>query len=273
MTSPAISHQIKALEEYLGFALFERMRRGVRLTEKGETYFQRISRAFETVSDATKEVRQASVTHALHLAIPPHLLSAWMIPRLPRFLKHRPLTKLRLVDTVRRIDFESEGIDAQILWGTGTWSGLDMELLIEDQLCVVCSPKFIDEFGPFRSIEDLATCPLIHTERRPLTWERALNAAGIERTTRARSLYVLRPMPAVQAAIRGMGAAIVSRICVADNLASGTLVMPFEHEFNSSPKLAYFLAYAPKSTARTTVEDLRDWLRAELTDTLGRRIT
>lgn len=268
VTSPAISHQIKVLEDYLGFALFERMRRGVRLTDRGASYFQRVSRAFEAVSNATKDIRQAGMLRSLALAVPPHLLSGWMIPRLPAFLETGPISDLRIVDTVRRVDFDSEGIDAQIMWGTGTWSGLELDLLAEDRLCIVCSPKFLGEFGPIRSLQDLGRVPLIHTDRRPVTWDRVLASVGVERSPGALNLVVLRPMPAVQAALRGMGAAIVSRLCVADLLTSGALVVPFEHDFQSQPGLAYYLARAPGSAARGKLDYLQDWLQTELSRTL-----
>lgn len=273
VTSPAISHQIKALEDYLGFALFERLRRGVRLTDRGASYFQRVSRALEAVSNATKDIRQAGVVRSLALAVPPHLLSSWMIHRLPKFLEMGPISDLRIVDTVRRVDFESEGIDAQIMWGTGTWSGLELDHLADDRLCVVCSPKFLEEFGPISSLRDLAKCPLIHTDRRPVSWDRLLAAAGVVRAPEAMNLVVLRPMPAVQAALRGLGAAIVSRICVSDLLTSGSLVVPFQHSFQGQPKLGYFLARAPESAARGKLDYLRDWLRSELSRTLDPRLT
>jgi len=249
------------------------MRRGVRLTERGAAYFHRVSRAFEAVSNATKEIRHTGVPRSLRLAVPPHLLSGWMIQRLPRFLEISPVKDLRIVDTVRRVDFDSEDIDAQIMWGTGTWSGLELDLLVDDKLCVVCSPKFLEEFGPITSVQDLAGCPLIHTDRRPVNWERVLGSARVERLPRARNLVVLRPMPAVQAALRGMGAAIVSRICVADLLTSGSLVVPFEHQFHGVPNLAYFLARAQDAAAQSKVAYFRDWLRTELSRTLERQGT
>lgn len=271
VTPPAISHQIKALEDHLGFALFERLRRGLRLTDRGATYFHRVSRAFEVVSNATQEVRHSGVPRTLRLAVPPHLLSGWMIARLPRFLEGNSINDLRVVDTVRRVDFDSEGIDAQILWGTGTWSGLDFERLIDDTLCIVCSPKFIENYGPLLSLHDVGKCPLIHTDRRPVSWDRLLDAAGVDRSPRARNIVALRPMPAVQAALCGLGLTITSRICVADLLSSGALTIPFDHSFQGLPRLGYFLARPPSPTAQATLGYVRDWLRAEMAITRSRQ--
>lgn len=271
VTAPAISHQIKALEEHVGFALFERLRRGVRLTDRGAAYFQRVSRALDAVSNATQEIRHDGLPRALCLAVPPHLLSGWLIARLPRLVERHSIGDLRIIDTVRRVDFDAEGIDAQILWGTGTWSGLDLVPLIEDELCIVCSPTFLATRGPLSSLREVGALPLIHTDRRPVSWDRLLGAAGVARSTHARDIVVLRPMPAVQAALHGLGLTIASRICVADLLSSGALVVPFEQSFPATPRLAYYLARAPGRTAPARLDDVHEWLGGELDRTLGRR--
>lgn len=269
VTPPAISHQIKSLEQHLGFALFERLRRGVRLTDRGAAYFQRVSRALDAVSNATREIRHDSLPRTLCIAVPPHLLSGWMIARLPAFIERHSIGDLRIIDTVRRVDFDAEGIDAQILWGTGTWAGLDLDRLIEDRLCIVCSPGFLAQAGPISSLADAVGLPLIHTDRRPVTWDRLMDSAGVTRPARSRNIVVLRPMPAVQAAVRGLGLAIASRICVSDLLASGALVVPFEHGFDAMPALSYYLARSASRTAQARLDDLHEWLRVEMGRTLG----
>src|SRR6201996_9356563 len=53
LTSGAISYQIRALEGHLGFALFERLPRGVKLTAMGVAYLPPIRKAFEELADST----------------------------------------------------------------------------------------------------------------------------------------------------------------------------------------------------------------------------
>lgn len=264
VTTPAVSHQIKALEVHFGFSLLERTRRGVRLTEKGQAYFRRISRAFETISSATDEIREHDTSQALNLAIPPHFLSDWLTLRLPRLLTTGFWGNLHIIDTVRRIDFESEGIDAQVLWGTGSWTGLELEPLIEDRLCIVCSPNFIEKYGRITSLQDLSDCPLIHTDRRLPSWDKTLAAANVKRSPRAKNIVFKRPIPVAQAARRGMGLAIVSEICVADSLASGELSVPFKHEFNGSPRFSYFFGYPIKTARQKEIDRFKNWLKIEL---------
>ncbi len=56
LTSTAISHQVRSLERHLGHALFERLARGLRLTEMGAAYLPDVRRTFENLSAATTKL-------------------------------------------------------------------------------------------------------------------------------------------------------------------------------------------------------------------------
>ncbi|MCL4702207.1 MAG: LysR family transcriptional regulator [Burkholderiaceae bacterium] len=267
VTPPAVSHQLKTLEDYLGFALFQRLRKGVKLTEKGAAYFFRISKALEGVANATEDIRQSPEQPTLSLAVPPHFLSGWMVPRLPKLIQKRRLTNIRITDTVRKVDFEGEGVDAQIYWGAPTWSGVVLEPLVDDELCLVCSPEFVARFGPFSGLEDLRDAPLIHTDRRPVNWDRLFHQAGAERSKSAKSLTFLRPLPVVEAARHGLGIAIASRLCVSDLLSTGALVVPFSLQIRATQKLVYSLVRPARASSDSRLDYLRDWLRLELKTT------
>lgn len=264
VTPPAISHQLKTLEDYLGFALFQRLRKGMKLTEKGAAYFLRISKALEGVANATEDIRQSAEQPTLSLAVPPHFLYGWMVPRLPKLIQKRRLANIRIVDTVRKVDFDGEGVDAQIYWGTPNWPGVVLDPLVDDELCLVCSPEFVARFGPFSGLQDLRDAPLIHTDRRPVNWDRLFQQAGVERSKSAKNLTFLRPLPVVAAARRSLGVAIASRICVSDLLSTGELVVPFALQVRTTQRLGYSLVRPARASRDSRLDDLRDWLRSEL---------
>lgn len=264
VTPPAVSHQIKALEEYIGFPLFQRLHKGITLTDKGSAYFFRIARQLASVSRATEEIRESGGQPGLTLGVPPHFFVGWMASRLTKLIRENLLSNARFVDTVRKIDFDSEGIDAQITWGSAGWSGMVRELLFDDELCIVCSREFLDRYGPLSSLHELAVVPLIHTDSRPIAWDRVLSAADVERPKTAKNLYFLRPLPAVEAARNGFGVAIASRICVADLVASGALVIPFRPKIRTATKLSYSLVRPTHAINDVRLDGLRDSLRSEL---------
>ena len=263
VTAPAISHQIKALEQFLGFLLFQRLRRGMRLTEKGAAYFYRVSRALEGVAAATRDARQPSVQPRLSLAVPPHFLTRWMIARLPGFLENHRFIDIRIFDTLRQVDFDSEGVDAQIYHGAKEWPGVELERLADDDLCPVCSPDFLKRAGRVTGLRDLTRLPLIHAERRSVSWERIFRSGGLEFRS-ARNLVFLHAQPVIEAAVHGIGVAIANRVCVADLLASRSLVVPFEFQPKPNPRLAYFLARPSRAQRDIRLDLLRDWLVSEI---------
>ncbi|MCA8868445.1 MAG: LysR family transcriptional regulator [Rhodobacteraceae bacterium] len=268
VTPPAVSHQIKALELHLGFTLFQRLRRGLRLTPKGEAYFHRITNSLEAIATATKDIRESGVPTTFTIAVPPHFLTSWMLPRLSSFVAKYSVLDLRVIDTIRKVDFESENVDAQILYGEGNWTGVDLDLLVRDELCLVCSPGFLAGFGPVTNISELVKCPLIYTERRNADWYRIFNATGVDRALNAPRFTTLRPLPAIEAAVQGIGVAITSRFCVSDSLTTGKLVVPFDLPELNSNMFSYFLSRRLNSHRDKRLKYLNSWLTEQITVTL-----
>lgn len=268
VTPPAVSHQIKALELHLGFTLFQRLRRGLRLTTKGEAYFHRITNSLEAIATATKDIRESGVPSTFTIAVPPHFLTSWLLPRLSSFVTKYAVLDLRIIDTIRKVDFESENVDAQILYGEGNWTGVDLDLLVRDELCLVCSPDFLDRFGPVTNMTELAKLPLIYTERRNADWYRIFNANGVNRALDAPRFTTLRPLPAIEAAEQGIGIAITSRFCVSDRLRSGRLVVPLDIPELNSNMFSYFLSRRLNSHRDRRLKYLNSWLTKQIADTL-----
>ena len=82
VTPTAISHQIKALEQQLGFALFERVPRGVRLTPKGETLFAGVHGALLDVAATLEGLRPQPSTGSLCVSVTHSFAALWLVPRL-----------------------------------------------------------------------------------------------------------------------------------------------------------------------------------------------
>lgn len=270
VTPPAVSHQIKALELHLGFTLFQRLRRGLRLTPKGEAYFHRITNSLEAIATATKDIRESGVPSTFTIAVPPHFLTAWLLPRLSGFVKKYGVLDLRIIDTIRKVDFESENVDAQILYGEGNWTGVDLDLLVRDELCLVCSPGFLETHGPVTNMNELAKSPLIYTERRNADWYRIFNASGVDRALNAPRFTTLRPLPAIEAAAQGMGIAITSRFVVSDRLAAGRLVVPFDIPDLNANMYSYFLSRRLNSHLDKRLKYLNSWLTKQIAETMAR---
>ena len=85
ITPSAVSHQIKALEGHLGFALFQRKSRGVALNAAGEMYLKYVQRGLNQFEDGTKKLQHHFSSPALKISCFTSLASNIIIPQLGAF--------------------------------------------------------------------------------------------------------------------------------------------------------------------------------------------
>lgn len=90
VTPTAISHQVRALEDWLGVALFERLPRQVRLTEGGERLFRSLHGALLEVAQSVDTLRPQRSGSSLTLSTTAAFAALWLVPRLGRFGAGRP---------------------------------------------------------------------------------------------------------------------------------------------------------------------------------------
>src|SRR5476649_2282193 len=90
LTAGAISYQIRALEAHLGFSLFERLPRGVKLTPMGVAYLPPVRKAFEELADSTVGLFGGSERLQITVHAPVSLAALWLAPKLPTFAAANP---------------------------------------------------------------------------------------------------------------------------------------------------------------------------------------
>jgi LysR family glycine cleavage system transcriptional activator len=138
-----VSRQISTLEEYLGVQLFVRERIGVRLTEVGEAYAQRIGPVFEQISEATEFITQKYSDNVIRLRTYTTLTARWLIPKLGSFKTQHPDIEVVINNSSGPLDFSAEKCDMAILFGDGHWLDADATLLLDDIIEPVCAPGFL----------------------------------------------------------------------------------------------------------------------------------
>lgn len=92
VAQPALSSQIKNLEEELQIRLFERGRRGVQLTRAGKTFYQRARSLLTQAAQAAQEARTAAglISGSLVLGFPSGLHLNYLVPAINAFRKSYP---------------------------------------------------------------------------------------------------------------------------------------------------------------------------------------
>ena len=85
VTQSAISHQIKALEQFLNSALFFRNANGMELTHTGLDYYDNLTSILDQLDHSTKKVRDTDTRGVLSVCATPAFTSRWLLPRMRRF--------------------------------------------------------------------------------------------------------------------------------------------------------------------------------------------
>ncbi len=269
VTPAAVSHQIKALEEQLGVALFRRLTRALRLTEAGQAALPSLRDGFDKLAEGVARARAHETSGAVTVSVGPSFAAKWLVPRLDRFRMAHPDIEVRIDATDQLVDFERDNVDLSIRFGSGHYPGLEVEpLLIEETIFPVCSPALLEGPQPLREPTDLRHHTLLHLDwdlervTAP-SWRMWLLAAGVHDVDYMRGPVFSMESLALQAAMEGQGVALVSSVLAGHDLAAGRLVMPFNLSVCDPLDFRYFVV-TPKRTAELPkVAAFRGWLLAQ----------
>ncbi len=262
VTPGAISHQIKALEEWLGAPVFHRLTRALRLTDTGAAALPLLTEGFDSLSAGVARMRNPRNDNALAISVSPGFGSLWLVPRLDTFRQKHPEVELRIDGTDRLIDLAGGEADIAIRYGPGGYEGVLSDRLFSMRATPVCSPDLLSAGPALRSPQDLKHHTLLHVEWKEVegSWRIWLLAAGAQNVDPFDGPRFTKEEMAVRAALDGEGIALVGDRMAADHIASGRLVRPFDAELSTPLVYAYYLL-RPKALADSPkVAKFRDWL-------------
>ena len=264
VTQAAVSHQVKQLESHLGVPLFRRLARRVELTRDGEVWARELGEVFSRLEEVNTRLRRrsGSARPVVRVSAIPSFAARWLLPRLGRFAKAHPAIDVRIAAEVHLVDFASgrEPVDVGIRYGTGPWAGLVAKKLARDALVVVASPSYL-AMNKLKTPKDLLRHSLLFDDQ-PEPWFAWLRAHGVPHVASVKGTVLTDSAMLVAAAALGQGVALARRSLAQDDLASGTLVLPFPKEPPMPTGRAYFLVGARATFARPEVSAFADWLVA-----------
>lgn len=275
VTPAAISHQIKELEALLGTALFTRTSRSMRLTREGDILHTAAHESLEVLSRALLRIKRLENRQQIRVSASPSLAAKWLVPRLERFLAEHPGADVRVDVSHSTVDFDREDVDIAIRFGEGKYPGLRSDLLFQDKVFPVCNPRIITKEKPLKTPRDLLRHTLIHLDWEAQgspwpNWKMWMKAAGVSDFDDRAGLHFGQTSYAVQAAIDGLGVALGDSNLVADDLAAGRLVKPFELSLRAPKSFAYFVISRADTADAPLVDAFRDWCLAEAQKTESR---
>lgn len=261
LTSGAISYQIRALEAHLGFALFERLPRGVKLTPMGVAYLPPVRKAFEELADSTVGLFGGSERVQITVHAPVSLAALWLAPKLPAFGAANPSIDVRLASVIWDNAIPDEATDLEIRYGSGHWHGYRSERLLNQNILAVCSPALLRARTAGADAADLVKRHLIHIMGYEDHWLKVRQVLNLTNMAAAAGPTVDTTIAALELAAAGAGVALAHRIFLDAYFASGRLVRALPQEFADDNSYHVITPERPQRI-RHEARQFREWLLA-----------
>lgn len=261
VTQGAVCRQIASLEGFLGVKLFQRSRRGVALTEPGIEYAQQVrARLDEVERDALSLMARGAQGGTLELGVVPTFATKWLLPRLPDFQRAHPGIQIHLTARTRPFLFDGTRFDAAIHAGHSPWPGTTGRFLLAESLMPVCSPALVGAHRFFKAA-DWQRHTLLQQSTRPYGWREWFSGQGIRcENDMAGPRLELFSMLA-EAAVHGLGVALVPPFLVQAELGDGRLVEVAAKPMQSGR--SYFLIYPEQRAGNHALAAFESWLVEE----------
>jgi len=228
LTQSAVSRQIKDLEGQLGVLLFERIRQRILLSDAGRKFLPEVRRLLNQTEDTMlRAMASAQSASSLSIATLPTFGSRWLMPRLPDFLEHNPGVALNLASRSAVFDFDEQPFDLAIHYGKPVWAHATCSYLCSELIVPVASPAFVTEH-PVQEPAALEEKPLLHLATRPKIWAQWFEACGIEARSAYRGHRFDQFSMVIEAALAGMGFALLPLYLIEQELREKRLVLIFD---------------------------------------------
>jgi len=259
VTQSAISRQIRQLEEYIGQQLFHRSTNRLILTSTGAEYASAVRLVLDQAEAATLQLMAYDGNGTqLTLALLPTFGSRWLVPRIGEFVALHPSMQLNIKTYIEPFEFETSDVDVAIHFGSDAWVGAVCHRLMGEVAVPVCAPSLLGGRQPLSDPRAVVNFPLLQPTTRPLAWLEWCSQVGAPATNALGGARFDHFYMMIQAAIAGLGVALLPRFLVNDELVSGRLVVAADHELKTSS--AYWLVYPEKKAQQPAIGQFRDWL-------------
>ncbi len=260
VTQAAVAQQIRGLEASLDLRLFERLPRGLALTDAGLGYSGSIRSALAMIDEATRLLRPKA-SH-LTVSVTPTFASKWLIPRLGNFAQSHPDIDLRVLATDRLSHFSTDGVDIAVRYGKPEFgAGLNSELLMEQRIVAVACPTLFEGSEIPVSFEQLQDFIMLHDAHD--FWPQFLAELFPQHAQpTARNLRFNQTSLAIEAATRGQGVALASSAFVSDELASGRLIQVFAQQLRLDK--SFYLVWPRKTKQPESLSVVQHWLKQQV---------
>jgi LysR family transcriptional regulator, glycine cleavage system transcriptional activator len=274
VTPAAISHQIKALEEYLGVKLFVRHHRRVSLTPAARAALPELHEGFQTLDRAVDKIRSYGEERLIvTVCSEPLFATKWIVPRLHRFYAVCPDAEVRLQASLHTVDRARDsafgvtdlmraGIDVSVRLGYGNYTDIQPQRLMGLELVPMCAPELataVIGIDTLRQLPLLCDSTLTRFDE-PCGWKEWFKQQACEVGV-FRELRFGNGLLAQEAAVAGQGILLGSRDLHQAELSAGKLEVVCDRPLNCEQ--AFYVVSAGPGQERSIAGQFREWLLDE----------
>ncbi|MEM7058540.1 MAG: LysR family transcriptional regulator [Pseudomonadota bacterium] len=260
MSPPAVSQQIKALEEHLGRQLFERGPRSVALTEPGRAFLPVVANSLHAVEVATGSLFGDRDRTTLTLSCTLLFANGWLAARLPKFRAAHPEIQLRLLTQEFATTAEHQNADLRISFGAQPDAFEESDHLFGEVIYPVATGEIA---GQVISQEDLPKWPLIEVATHRANWFALLPEGELN----PRITYTDNTTTAFSLAMQG--AIALARAPASEGLPERSNLERCLPDLWVNGVQSYQLIYPARTSLGRAARAFRDWLLEEAEATLG----
>ncbi len=257
LTAAAGSHQIKTLEQDLGFQLFVRRPRAIELTNAGRQLLKELDPAMRELQQIIEKHRDTADLETIRLALPPFFASELFVVRLDEFRNRHPDVNLIVESADPRLSKPSKRADVSIVLAEHAPRDLAAEYLFALQLVPACAGSLVRD-SEIEKAKLLRECTRIVHSARPDAWQRWLEAAGMEQLRPGNVIELDSMIAIARAAERGVGVALLPLQLSAHWFQNGALKTVSDICLDTEDK--YFLVRAQAQPSSAGVEKLWTWI-------------
>ena len=262
VTPGAVSRQVRKLEDELGCALLVRLARGVEPTAKGHVLYRAIGEAFDRIETTLVDIRDDPSLGTLSVFSYVTVAVEWLVPRIGSFHRAHPEIDLQLYPMREPSGLFDGTMDAGVWYGPGDWRNVHAEELVFPEYMPVCSPKLVNDGPPLHHPDDLKNHVLLSSSFQLPFWRAWLKAAGVADFDLGLVRAFESSAQAYRAARDGQGIALGQRSFVCNDVAAGTLVVPFDLAVRDNK--AYCLIALAERRNDPRIKAFLRWIETEL---------
>jgi LysR family glycine cleavage system transcriptional activator len=278
LTQPAISRQIKGLEDELGAPLFLRGTRRVELTVAGTVLLRSVVPLLQRLDTTVRQIRSARGRRHVSITTFASFASLWLLPRLASFERAHPDIDIRISACDAMADLDDPDVDLALRYCHPDIAPAGATRLFGEVVTPAIGRGLAEQAArglapPLDEPADLAHHTLLEEDdHRPsaefLGWRHWLRVHGVAQLEPTRWVLLNFTYQQVQAALSGQGVALARLPLVAETLERGELVEPFGPSHRVVSPFAYWLIECQRApTIRPEVTLFARWLTTQAEQT------